>query len=102
MYLGDCDAVVAVAKVVALELDICVCCGRGNARSSNDCLRNRRLNDREEAEEAPKEKESTTLHNVKPHKNRVICGITRRRKREQCTRRIITIMIRVHFYRILA
>jgi hypothetical protein len=94
MYLGD--AVVVGVAVVALELDTRVCRGGDNARSSNDGFRiSRRLNDCE-VEEAPIEKESTTLPNVKQKKNRAICVqaiIRRRRKGEQCTRRIAIIII---------
>jgi hypothetical protein len=97
MYLGDAVVVGIVAVTVVLEVDTRVCCGGGNARSSNDGFRiSRRLEECEAVEEAPNEKESTTLPNVKQKKNRAICVqaiIRRRRKGEQCTRRIAIIII---------
>jgi hypothetical protein len=96
MYLGDAVVVGIVAVTVVLEVDTRVCCGGDNARSSNDGFCSRRIEECEAVEEAPKEKESTTLPNVKQKKNRAICVqaiIRRRRKGEQCTRRIAIIII---------
>jgi hypothetical protein len=96
MYLGDAVVVGIVAVTVVLEVDTRVCCGGDNARSSNDGFRTSRRIDECEAEEAPIEKESTTLPNVKQKKKREICVpaiIRRRRKGELCTRRIAIIII---------
>jgi hypothetical protein len=96
MYLGDAVVVGIVAVTVVLEVDTRVCCGGDNARSSNDGFRISRRIDECEAEEESNAKESTRLPNVKQKKNRAICVqaiIRRRRKGEQCTRRIAIIII---------